>query len=378
MKLPATRRHNSAGTPGWRQGLRITLVCWLEARLVVAVGFVIAHLALDRDRRLLGVAADYEPFWDGFGAWDSGWYELIARSGYQEADFEGLRFFPLWPLLGRWASPVFNGDPGLALVVLANLCAVAVGLALWRITLDETGDAALARRAVRILTLAPPAFVLVLAYSESLHLILSIGVFLLMARERWMAAALAGFLAGLTRPIGVLLSLPVAYHIITSGALRRPSAVLAALAPPAGSVSFLVWVHFAHGDATAPLDRQRELRGEVSEPVGRFVEAVRSSLRGDMGEMLHVLTVLAIVVLTVIVIRRLGRAMALYTLASAVVLVSSQNLGSLARYGLGVFPLAIAAAHLASRRIVYRMLSVALWVGLATLTGLALSLRYVP
>ena len=50
--------------------------------------------------------------------------------------------------------------------------------------------------------LAPPAFVLVMGYSEPLFLCLVVAAFLWMRQGRWWSVAGAGFLAGLTRPVG--------------------------------------------------------------------------------------------------------------------------------------------------------------------------------
>ena len=103
-----------------------------------------------------------QPVDDGLLAWDGTWYDVIARNGYLDADDPALRFFPLYPLLGRWLGWI--GDrPDIALVVVANVAALAAGVLLHRLTLEETGDAAAAQRSARLLALFPSAFVLVLA-----------------------------------------------------------------------------------------------------------------------------------------------------------------------------------------------------------------------
>lgn len=360
----AARRH---------PGPAAALAAWLEARLYVAAAFIVTFSILDR----LGPDTGTAPVGDGLLAWDGGWYQMIAESGYGGTDDPALRFFPLWPLLGRIAGGLTGVDKGLALAALANAFALAAGILLHRLAADATGDQELARRAVRLLALAPPSFVLVLGYSEALYITLALAVFLLAERRAWWAAAAAGYLAGLTRPVGVLLALPMAYAVLADRSHRRPGAVAAALAPAAGAATFLGWAGLALGDATGPLDRQQELKG-WSEPVSRLIRAAYRGVLGDEGELLHFLAAVIVIGLAVMAARRLGRPMALYTGANVVVVLAAANLNGLERYGLAAFPLVIAAAALSRRRWLDGWAVTASAVGMAALTVLALGGAYVP
>ncbi len=344
---------------------------WLEARLYVGVGLIVTAAIVDR----LRPAPAFTPFEDGLLAWDGTWYRLVAEHGYAGADDPAVRFFPLWPLLGRLLGPL-TGGPGVALVVLANLSALVAGVLLYRLTLDEVGDRRVARRAVRLLALFPPAFVLVLAYSEALYLVLALGVALAVRRRRWGGAALAGWLAGLTRPVGALLGVLV----LADGAWRERSwrSLGAAAAPLAGSLTFLAWSELALGDWSAPLDRQRELRGDLVEPLGRWIRAVGRALDGDEGELLHLLAVVVLVALTVVAVRRLSAGLASYAVLSTLVIVSAENLNSLERYALSAFPLVMAAALVSVDPRLVRWLPTASAVGLVALTILAMHGVYVP
>ncbi len=358
---------------GWRPGFGVALGSWLEARLYVAAAFIVTHAVHDR----LGSSPEPSPVHDGLLAWDGRWYQSIATSGYADAADPALRFFPLWPLLGRVLGGLTGADRGFILVVLANAGALMAAALLHRLVVEETGDWDLARRSVRLLALAPPSFVLVLAYSEAFYLTLALAVFLLARRQRWWAVAAAGYLAGLTRPVGVLLALPVALTVVTARAQRRPGAIAAALAPVAGTATFLVWSGLALGEFTAPLTRQRELRS-LAEPVSRVVRAAYRGLRGDEGELLHFLAAVTAISLTLLVVRRLGRSMALYCGANLIVMLTTGNLNSLERYGLAAFPLVIAAAMASRHRYLDRWILDAAAAGMVSLTILALSGVYVP
>ena len=79
----------------------------------------------------------------------------------------------------------------------------------------ETGDGAVARRSLWVLSLLPAAFVLVMGYAESVLLVFALGCFLALRppagasglRPHFAVAGVLAFAAALTRPIGVLLVL---------------------------------------------------------------------------------------------------------------------------------------------------------------------------
>ena len=74
-----------------------------------------------------------------------------------------------------------------------------------RLALRETGDPGTARRAAWFAALFPAAAVLVLGYAEATAMMLGVVVFLGLRSRRFGWAIGAGFLAGLCRPVGVLL-----------------------------------------------------------------------------------------------------------------------------------------------------------------------------
>jgi hypothetical protein len=354
--------------------MRVSLAAWAEARVYVAAAYIVTSAVVNR----LEPPPDFAPVSDGLLAWDGRWYEAIATGGYADAADPALRFFPLWPLLGRAASWLPGLGAGAALVILANVAAVAAGVLLHRLVVEETGDQRLARRAVRLLALAPPSFVLVLAYSEALYVTLALSMFLLARRQRWWGAAVVGYLAGLTRPVGVLLAVPAAAMAWHQRSRRSPGALAAVVAPLAGAATFGVWAQGALGDASAPLDQQRELRGDLVEPISRLVRGAWRGTHGDTGELLHFLAAVALIALAVVAARRLSRPMALYAIVSLALLLAAENLNSLERYALSAFPLVIAAAMVSRHRWLDRWIVGAAGAGMVCLTTLAFHGVYVP
>ena len=181
------RRPIARGGPGRRgsgrrpwgrlpESLREALLPFVVARVVVAGTLGLAHFIVDRTHPATpGVAARVHA---GLLGWDAGWYETIAREGYGPLGRQSLRFFPAVPLLTHALAWVPGLGDGPALVLLANAAALAATAMLYVLVRRETGDAAVARRSLWILSLLPAAFVLVMGYAESVLLVLAIGCFL--------------------------------------------------------------------------------------------------------------------------------------------------------------------------------------------------------
>ena len=98
------------------------LPAWLVARVVVAAALVLAHLSVRSVRPHNPTAL--QRVHDGLLGWDAGWYRSIADHGYAAAGRESLRFFPLFPLLGRWLGHIPGLGTGGALVVVANVASL--------------------------------------------------------------------------------------------------------------------------------------------------------------------------------------------------------------------------------------------------------------
>src|SRR5262249_47590690 len=153
------------------------------------------------------------------------------------------RFFPLVPLVARYLALGVTAATGVTLLVFVNLSALALGALLHRLALAETGDRSLARRAAWLVALVPPAFVLRWGYAEATALALAVAAFIALRGRHGGWAAAFGLLAGLARPLGVLLVLPAAIEAARGwSALSRRDVlarVPAVVTPAVGGAIFL-------------------------------------------------------------------------------------------------------------------------------------------
>jgi len=210
--------------------------------------------------------------------------------------------------------------------------------------------------AALLVALAPSAFVLVLGYAEAVFLALAIGVFLAARRRRWLVVLALGLLAGLSRPGGFVVAVPIAIEAIRTWRAAPVSERLRSLAatasPFVGAALFLAWVDREFGDALLPfrVQTRANLKGSFTDPVSSVADAVDGLFHGHIGTGLHVPWMIVAVVLVVIAFRRLPASYGAFAVVSLASAVTSANLDSFERYALGAFPLVIVAALLLTDR----------------------------
>jgi Mannosyltransferase (PIG-V) len=367
-----------------------------------------------------GLTGGFGPLGDVLAApaarWDAAWYLTIAHYGYlpELGPFTAARaaFFPLYPLL-IWTVSLAGIAGALAGVAVSILALLAALYALHRLTTLELasggilpsaagpvrlalGDREIARLTLALTAFGPMAFFLSADYSESLYLALSIGVFLMARRGRWMWVGVLGGLAAATRSTGVLLLLPAAaLYLYGPRVDRRPDrgmrrsrlqpryrvrADLAWLAlVPAGLIAFIAWYWLAGGEPMAPFHAQALWGRQFAGPFAAVWDALRAAFEGARQmlsgqanhlyfplegkspfiEAGHNLMLLAFLLLamppTVGVLRRLPLAYGIYVLAALALPLSypvaTQPLMSMPRFLLVLFPLNMwLAGYLATRR----------------------------
>ena len=320
----------------------------------------------------------------GLVGWDASWYLRIIESGYQHLPWESMRFFPLLPMLAKVLAPILGAR--LALLVVVNGAALAAGVLIERLARFESGgDRALASRAAWYLAFLPPAFVLAMGYAEALLILFSIAMFLALRRQRWGWAIAMGLLAGLSRPLGVLLVIPAVIEgcreLRRARTGERVLRALSAISPGAGGLAYLGWSWIAHGDPLRPLRLQQEYdrRGGFENPVTRLAEAARQLLDGaDLGSGLHFPWAVGFLILLAISFRRWPASYGAFAAAVLLVALSASNLDSLERYGLSAFPLVLALAGILRPAWLERSAIVLMGCGLTTYATLAFLGAYVP
>jgi len=369
----------TARVRGLLDDARAVALPFVLSRLLIAVGFIVAY----------GISQHLVPeaqpvtLTEGLVAWDGTWYRDIAQYGYRASAIEGLRFFPLFPLLGKAFSVVTLGRIDLALVLIANCAAFFLAIAIRRLVLFERGSKALADRAVWFLCLFPGAFVLAWAYAESLWLFGIVVVFWAIRSRRWEWAIVAGIAVGLARPLGIVVALPVAIELFrvwrNAHRKERLLGVAAVAAPLAGTAVYLGWVRSVFGDGLLPYTVQNGLRGDSTNPIVRIWDGMSQMFGTErLGDGLHIPFAIAFVVLLVLSFRYWPVSYGLFAAIVLAAALGAQNLNSLERYGLNAFPIVLTLAVVAHKEKVEKVVLLVLAGGVVALSAMAWAGAYVP
>jgi len=192
------------------------------------------------------------PFMNDQVCWDSEYYISIASGGYDDPKVPHLTpfgsttywrdgmliggdryngestslnyaFFPMYPwTMWVFAQPLkligmdIISTTTLAGVIVSVLGALLGMLALYDLTYETLGDEGAMRAAVYLL-IFPTGFFLAQIYTEGLFVGLAFACLAMLRRNQWIAAALLGAAATLTRAVGVALIIPMAITWFRTG-----------------------------------------------------------------------------------------------------------------------------------------------------------------
>ena len=201
----------------WREVVVAALATWLASRVGLVL-FTVFHSALSSSQPQ-GVGA----LAASWVQWDARWYIEIAHDAYTTGVINGpvfcpcdggaaTRFFPLYPMLVGSVNVLLGGHQLVLSGLLVSNLALLAGLV--GVGLVFAGEfPGRSPQVVLLMVVAYPlAFVMATSYSEATFMAEVAFCLLALRREHWRLAALAAFLAALTRPSAVALSLPIAWE----------------------------------------------------------------------------------------------------------------------------------------------------------------------
>ncbi len=287
--------------------------------------------------------------------WDGIHYLRIASEGYSQDLLTA--FFPLYPLLGRWAGAVLGGSELAGLLLVSRFALLGSLYFLYRIV-KVCFDAETAKKTLVFSVFFPTSVYLFAPYPLSLALMFSLAAVWFALQKKWLLVMLAGFLAGLTH--GTVLPLAAGLAVIAIQQVckqwRHWPILLAAGSPVLGTAVFLAWRIWAGFPDYGWLLAHYWFR--VTQAPWMIVEDFKRFYWGYMGHAdgwVNLILLLTAVGLTIWSVRKLPMALWIYQLTGLLFLCSTAVLntpfGSTGRYLLLMFPLFIEMALIARRRI---------------------------
>ncbi len=266
-----------ASRPDWQIALAVTAVLrvFYTAMAAAVMPFLHPDPALIRSNALTeSLPATHGVGYALFGVWerfDTLWYLHIAQHGYDRA--MAVIFYPLYPGAIRLVSVVM---PGMAAALVIST--VAAFSASWGMLRLAAADSTTQWRVYALLAIAvwPSSFVLVAGYAEALTLALIVWAVVFARGERWELATVCGILAGLGRPSGVLVAVPLLVLAWRSGRSRSRVVLLS----PVGMLGYWGWLRWS--GRMSVVEAYRVYQGATfAPPWASLAEAVRLIGHGD-------------------------------------------------------------------------------------------------
>jgi hypothetical protein len=317
---------------------------------------------------------------------DAGWYGGIALNGYTwYGSFEqqnDIAFFPAMPMLMRPIGYAFGAGDGsrprevrMARMLWGGVALSLAALLFGLVHLARLGSHLIGEErgghAVLLLACYPFAFAFNAPYTESLFLLSSVAAAHHFYRGHWVRSGAWGLLAGLTRPNGFLLAVPLGLLALQwmrtsdGGGARRLSgrarvhALAAASMPVAGMLAFTVYlvdktgVWFAWSRSHAAWGRTFEGVAPITNALARLGEqGLVTIAAGEPFSVLNAAALLFTLGLTWPVYRRLGAAWAVYVLLIVVPPLLAGGVLSMGRITATIFPIFLALAAVLPARAV--------------------------
>src|SRR5919107_3234356 len=268
-----------------------------------------------------------------FLAWDAQWYLRIAQYGYHPWAIQvgpnggrhDFAFFPGWPGVMRGLDLV--GFPlGLAAVIAANLLAIAAIVVIFGVLERHFGRQA-ARGGIVLLAFGPVAFVLSMAYTEPLFLLLA-GLSFASVGKPWQPFLAAATMLVRVTGLAVLASAVVAWLRDR----RDPRPLLGAAAIATVFAGWWVYLWSLTGNPTAWLNGSPNWFDKLGPwAIAHAIEVVSID---DVG---HLAFTFAMLIAALLLVRR-NAELGVYSVAAIAMTMLAAPVASMPRHALVAFP----------------------------------------
>jgi hypothetical protein len=364
-----------------RSEWRYDLALLVGTRIALVVAGLVAIALLPIGGRHLDLLP-HLPVLDMWTQWDAQHYLDIALRGYDlpAQPESNIAFFPLYPLLIRIVLIVIGRtDPETGALVGLVISNVALFGALLYLSALVARDFSLsvARRAVLYVLVFPTTLFLSSVYAEPVFLAAAVASLYHARAGEWGRSGIAGALAALTRPFGVLLLVPIGIELYRQRA--RPRSWLALVGPPIGLALFIGYLWWLFDDPNAYFRAGETWGREFHAPWEVLHGYVQGPLKG-FDWTYSWLDLLSIGAMIAVLIAGLRLVPASYSAYSAAGLIFAMSSGiawfSAARHALALFPLLVVLAVLGERKRTFNYLWLVFSVAFAIIFMLREALGY--
>lgn len=195
-----------------------------------------------------------------FAYFDGLHYLKIAHQGYL---YNSHAFFPLYPFLIRYASMILELEPFLVGFGISILCFFGSTYLFQRFLKNIHMKRKVVWWSLVFFLLFPTSFFYKNLYTESLFLFLVLGSIVFAQKKKKSISTFCGFLAGITRPTGIFLVIPLFFTLLEEKTVsswktflvenifefvRKPRKFLLLISPVLGFLVYAIYLYQTTGD----------------------------------------------------------------------------------------------------------------------------------
>lgn len=276
--------------------------------------------------------------------WDGGHFLGIAENGYLRI-FQ-YAFFPLYPFIIKLSFIVFPNHHALGGLVISIL-ATLIGLNLLYQMVFFEYDKTIAQKVILAILFFPMSFYFVTVYSEGVFFMLAIATFYFVRKDKLFLATVAAALASATRLAGIAVVLGLLIpQLINKGINRKNWYILLA---PSGLLAYSLYLYLKLGDPFYFVTAEQYWHRSVTFPLQTFFVTLNNLLYpgyllnhfNEFWDFLFAALGLGLVLRS---FRKLPQDLAIYSLISIIIPLSSPTILATPRYLLTIFPFFILIA----------------------------------
>jgi Gpi18-like mannosyltransferase len=287
-------------------------------------------------------------WWETFTIWDGGWYNLIARYGYETISLESIipveqifAFQPLFPATIKGLGLVI-GNFDAAQVILSSVFGI-LWIPIFQLVAEQYLDSDQALSVTLVASLFPTVFVFTsVGYNESLFLILVLSAYYLHLKKRHLYSSTLVALATLTRIMGILLIVPM---IIDRLRERKFREAILYIIPAFAVIAWFCYGYLKTANFFVVLEAQKYWLNRVF--IGQYVLPTLFQVNPPYTLALPfteafvglAICLSAIFFLVILKVREIDWKLATYSILTFLTIVCCGNILSYPRYFSFIFPL---------------------------------------
>jgi Gpi18-like mannosyltransferase len=198
------------------------------------------YYSLTRSTTLIG-----RSFIDVWLRWDAVHYMNIAAFGYKGVGTPDTVFFPLYPYFVGIVSKITTINVTLIGILVSSLFTLFALIYLYDLVKLLFNDETLAKLSIMLLALYPTAFFLHAPFTDAMFLFCTIACVFYLERKKFIIGSIFACAAGLIRPQGILLLLPICISLIQEHVNQKQPIhwreILSIVIAPLGFVFYSIW-----------------------------------------------------------------------------------------------------------------------------------------